>query len=274
MLSPIGTVYDPFVLRGLDALIYSLYNGSRFIVAGTPAGITLSSEGGAHQSSITPSVGLELPGIVQTEPTYARALESILLQGIRDLSNADGASLYIRMSTRPIDQSPFELAARRIGDAELHRQVLAGGYRLVEPGSGEQLIIAASGPVMPEVLDAVDLLIDEGVATTVLDVTSLNRLYSDWTGALSSAARESAMPQEFGHLEELILESERSAPILTVHDAASHSMAWLGSVFGQRTIPIGVDRFGESGSIEELYNAFGLLPHQIMTAGLIAIDGA
>jgi pyruvate dehydrogenase E1 component len=273
-LIPIGTVYDPFVLRGLDALIYSLYNGSRFIVAGTPAGITLSSEGGAHQSSITPSVGLELPGIVQTEPTYAKALEWLLLEGVRDLSDVNGSSLYLRMSTRPIDQSPIDDAERRIGGTELHRQILAGGYRLLEPGSGEPLVIAASGPVMPEVLAAADLLDDEGVAPIVLDITSLNRLYSGWAGSLSSAARASAMPEGVGHLEELILPNERSAPILTVHDAASHSMAWLGSVFGQRVVPVGVDRFGESGSIEELYNAFGLLPHQIMTAGLIAVGGS
>jgi pyruvate dehydrogenase E1 component len=178
------------------------------------------------------------------------------------------------MSTRPIDQSPIDAAAERLGTSELRRQVVAGGYRLIEPGSGEPLIIAASGPVMPEVLAAVDLLVDEGVAPTVLDVTSLDRLYSGWAGALSAAARVSELPGRIGHLDELILSSERSAPILTVHDAASHSMAWLGSVFGQRVMPIGVDRFGESGSIAELYGAFGLLPHQIMTAGLIAIDAS
>jgi pyruvate dehydrogenase E1 component len=255
-------------------LIYSLYNGSRFIVAGTPAGITLSSEGGAHQSSITPSVGLELPGIVQTEPTYARALEWLLLEGVRDLSGVSGSSLYIRMSTRPIDQSPIDDAGRRIGETELRRQIVAGGYRLVEPGSGETLIVAASGPVMPEVLAAADLLADEGVAPVVLDITSLNRLYSGWADSLASATRASAMPDGAGHLERLILPDERSAPILTVHDAASHSMAWLGSVFGQRVVPIGVDRFGESGTIEELYEAFGMLPHQIMTAGLIATGGS
>ena len=144
MLIPIGTVYDPFVLRGLDALIYSLYNGSRFIVAGTPAGVTLASEGGAHQSSITPSVGLELPGIIQTEPTYARALDWLLLEGIRRLSDPEGSSLYLRLSTRSIDQSPFDAAADRIGTAQIRSDVLAGGYRLSEPGEGEPWIIAAS----------------------------------------------------------------------------------------------------------------------------------
>jgi pyruvate dehydrogenase E1 component len=272
MLIPIGTVYDPFVLRGLDALIYSLYNESRFIVAGTPAGVTLASEGGAHQSSITPSVGLELPGITQTEPTYARALDWLLLEGIRRLSDPEGSSLYLRLSTRSIDQTPFETAADRIGTTQIRSDVLAGGYRLVEPGEGEPLIIAASGPIMPEVLAATVLLIDEGVAPLVIDVTSLNLLYRGWVEALTDAAATSTVPMNVAHLGNLIRPGERASPIVTVHDAASHSMAWLGSVFGQQVVPIGVDRFGESGSIEELYGEFGFLPHQIMTAGLIAID--
>lgn len=274
MLIPIGTVYDPFVLRGLDALIYSLYNGSRFIVAGTPAGITLAPEGGAHQSTITPSVGLELPDIIQFEPTYAVALDWLLSNGVGRLSDPEGASVYLRMSTRPIDQDPFAVASDRIGVDRLRHAVLEGGYRLCEPGAGDPLILAASGPVMPEVLAAADLLSDEGVAATVLDITSLNLLYRGWQGELTEATRTSTAATGVGPLDSLILPSERTAPIVTVHDAASHAMAWLGSVFGQRVVPIGVDRFGESGTIPELYEAFGLLPHQIATAGLVALDTA
>ncbi|MEE8457986.1 MAG: 1-deoxy-D-xylulose-5-phosphate synthase N-terminal domain-containing protein [Acidimicrobiia bacterium] len=272
MLIPIGTVYDPFVLRGLDALIYSLYNGSRFIVAGTPAGITLAPEGGAHQSTITPSVGLELPGITQAEPTYALALDWILSDGISRISDPEAGSLYLRMSTRPIDQAPFDEASERTGSGRLRHDVLAGGYRLREPDQGEPLILAASGPVMPEVLAAADLLADEGVAVTVLDITSLNLLYHGWQRELTEATRTSTIPSGTGHIETLIRPDERSAPIVTIHDAASHSMAWLGSVYGQRAVPIGVDRFGESGTIHELYESFGFLAHQVATAGLVALN--
>ena len=149
MLLPIGTVYDPFVLRGLDALIYSLYNDSRFIIVGTPSGVTLAPEGGAHQSSITPSVGLELPGIVAAEPAYAGAVDWLLSNALRRLAEPDGSSCYLRLSTRPIDQAPFADAKDRIGTDVLRDAVLRGGYRLHEPGSGEPMIIAASGPVMP-----------------------------------------------------------------------------------------------------------------------------
>jgi len=270
MLVPIGTVYDPFVLRGLDALIYSLYNGSRFIVAGTPAGITLAPEGGAHQSSITPSVGLELPGIVQAEPAYATALDWLLTDGISGLR--DRESLYLRLSTRPIAQEPFAAALERIGEHELRSHVLSGGYRLREPQDGVPLVLAASGPVIPEVLEAADILESEGVAAAVVDVTSLDRLYRAWVSRLSEATSTASLPSSAGHIEHLILPAERNAPIVTVHDAATHAMAWLGSVFGQRVVPLGVDRFGESGSISELYDAFGLSADQIVTACLVSLD--
>jgi pyruvate dehydrogenase E1 component len=270
MLIPIGTVYDPFVLRGLDALIYSLYNDARFIVVGTPAGITLAPEGGAHQSTITPSVGLELPGIAQVEPAYALAVEWLLADGIAGLR--DRESMYLRLSTRPIDQAPFDETAKRLGKRVLRDAVLAGGYRIKEPGAGTPVILAASGPLMPEVLAAADLLAEEGVGVTVIDVTSLDRLFRGWAGEQSRAVRDARMPHSAGHIENLILPAERKAPIVTIHDASPHAMAWLGSVFGQRVLPIGVTRFGESGTIAELYEAFSFLPEQITTAAIVALD--
>ena len=113
--------------------IYALYSGARFVVVGTPAGITLAPEGGAHQSTITPSIGLELPGVTYAEPAYARALDWLLCDGLADLARPDGGSLYLRLSTRPIDQAPFTAAAERLGAERLRADVLAGGYRLREP---------------------------------------------------------------------------------------------------------------------------------------------
>lgn len=272
MLLPVGTVYDPFVLRGLDALIYSLYNGSRFVVVGSPSGISLAPEGGAHQSTITPSVGLELPGIAECEPAYGQALDWLLCDGLAGLSDPDGESLYLRLTTRPLDQGPFAEAEDRMGSDRLRADVLHGGYRLREPSDGEPVVLMASGAVMPEVLAAASLLKDEGVAATVIDITSLDRVYRSWQQPLVQAAATAMRPRGSGHLENLIRPSERSAPIVTVHDSSTHAMAWVGSVFGQRVLPIGVDRFGESGSIPELYAAFGLLPDQIATAALVALS--
>jgi pyruvate dehydrogenase E1 component len=273
-LLPIGTVYDPFVCRGLDALIYGLYSGSRFVVAGTPAGITLAPEGGAHQSSITPSIGLELPGVVYAEPTYAGALDWLLCDGLTRLADPDGESLYLRLSTRPVDQAPFAAAAERLGAEQLRADVLAGGYRLREPeGGAAEVVLAACGPVVPEVLAAAEQLEAEGVPALVLDLTSPDRLYRGWRLGLRDAARAAHAVTPSHHLARLLAPDERSRPIVTVHDAASHHLAWLGSVFGTRALPVGVDAFGQSGSIPELYGLFDLLPGQLVNAALVALAG-
>jgi pyruvate dehydrogenase E1 component len=272
-LLPIGTVYDPFVCRGLDALIYALYSGSRFVVVGTPAGITLAPEGGAHQSTITPSIGLELPGLTYAEPAYARALDWLLCDGLAGLARPDGGTLYLRLSTRPIDQAPFASVAERVGDERLRTDVLAGGYRLREPTGGPAAIVLATcGPVVPEALAAAAALEDEGVPALVLDLPSPDRIYRDWRAGLRAAARDGRAASDAHHLAALLLPAERSLPIVTVHDAASHHLAWLGSVFGTRVVPVGVDEFGQSGSIAELYGVFDLLPEQIVNAALVALS--
>jgi pyruvate dehydrogenase E1 component len=270
-LLPVGTVYDPFVCRGLDALIYGLYSGARFVVVGTPAGITLAPEGGAHQSSITPSIGAELPNLTYAEPAYAGALDWLLCDGLARLADPDGTSLYLRLSTRPIDQTPFVSALDRLGADALRHDVLAGGYRLAEPDGPADVVLAACGPVVPEALAAGERLAAEGVRALVVDLTSPDRLYREWRTGLRDAARRAAPRPPAGHLARLIAPAERRAPIVTVHDAASHHLAWLGGVFGAPTSPVGVDEFGQSGSIPELYGAFDLLPDQIVNAALVAL---
>jgi pyruvate dehydrogenase E1 component len=273
-LLPIGTVYDPFVCRGLDALIYALYNGARFVVVGTPSGVSLAPEGGAHQSTITPSIGMELPGLTLAEPAYAVALDWLLCDGLARLAAPDGDSLYLRLSTRPLDQAPFAAARERRGDDALRADVLAGGYRLVQPpgGTPADVVLAASGAVLPEVVAAAALLADEGCAATVLDLTSADRCYREWRAALRTAAQDGrAVDLGTLHLARLLPPQERGAPIVAVHDAASHALAWLGSVFGTRVVPVGVDGFGQSGSIDELYGVFDLLPGQLVNAALVAV---
>jgi pyruvate dehydrogenase E1 component len=273
-LLPVGTVYDPFVCRGLDALIYALYNGARFVVVGTPSGISLAPEGGAHQSTITASIGMELPGLTLAEPAYAVALDWLLCDGLARLADPDGDSLYLRLSTRPLDQSPFATARDRAGDEALRADVLAGGYRLVEPANGvpADVVLAASGAVLPEVVAGAARLAEEGCAATVLDLTSADRCYRQWRTALRDAGRDGrAAELETLHVARLLPPADRAAPIVTVHDAASHALAWLGSVFGTRVVPIGVDGFGQSGSVEELYGVFDLQPEQIVNAALVAL---
>jgi pyruvate dehydrogenase E1 component len=272
-LLPIGTLYDPFVCRGLDALIHGVYSGSRFVVVGTPSGVTLAPEGGAHQSTITASIGVELPGLVLAEPAYAGALDWLLCDGLARIAAPHGPdeSLYLRLTTRPLEQAPFEAARERLGDEELRRQVLAGGYRLVPAtGEGPLVRLVGSGAVLPEVVAAQAELTAEGVRAEVVDVTSLTRLYRSWHAQLRGGIRAAREPGA-AHIDTLLRGEDPHAPIVTVHDAASHAMAWLGSVTGAPVVPLGVDRFGQSGTIADLYDEFELSPGHIVTAALAAL---
>ena len=285
-LLPVGTVYDPFVLRGLDAFIYSVYSGARFVVAGTPSGVTLAPEGGAHQSTITASVGIELPSVTFIEPAYAVALDWLLCGALRSVAAAnageqalpqqagEAGSYYFRLTTRAIDQQPFQQARDRLGDAILRRQVLAGAYRLVDAEAAARdgapaVYLAGSGAVLPEVLTAAAELADEGIAATVVDVTSADRLYRAWQRTLRQGVRTATTPSIPGALRNVFTDR---APVVTVHDAASHALSWLGSALGAPAVSLGVDAFGQSGTVADLYRANDLDAGSIVNAALAALS--
>jgi pyruvate dehydrogenase E1 component len=272
LLLPVGTVYDPFVCRGLDALIYSAYSGAKFVFAGTPAGVTLSPEGGAHQSAITASIGLEVPNVRLFEPCFARETEWALLEGLRQcLDRESGRCTYLRLSTRSVEQAPFEAARARLGEDRLREHALRGGYRLLELEGAPRVLIAASGAILPDVLEAAQELGEEGVGVTVLNLTSADRLYAEWQSSRLGGIRSARVPRGPGHLEALITPEERTAPLVTVLDGASHALAFLGSVFGQRTVPLGMDRFGQSGGRADLYDYAGIDAGHIVNAALLAL---
>jgi pyruvate dehydrogenase E1 component len=279
-LIPIGTVYDPFVCRGLDALIYSLYVGSKMIFAGTPAGVSLSPEGGAHQSTITPSIGIELPGVILYEPAFATELEWILLEGIRQVSDREyGTSTYLRLSTKPIDQTLMKESLERLGEVELRRQVLAGGYRLIdrtvhapELPASDAVNIFVGGIMVPEAVEAARRLHEEGVAANVIVATSTDRLFSQLQDSRRRLLKNANDTLDLGHLETLIPLSERRAPIVTIQDGASHAMSFLGSVFGVPVVPLGVDEFGQSGSRADLYQQTGIDADQIVNAAMLSLE--
>ncbi len=272
-LIPIGTVYDPFVLRGLDALIYGVYNDAKFIFAGTPAGVTLAPEGGAHQSTITASVGAELPNLHYAEPAYATEVDWLLCDAIDQLSQPDGRSTYLRLSTRPIDQAPFAAAIERIGEAQLRSDVLAGGYRLREglDDGRPAVTIVTTGAMAPEALQAADELDGEGVQATVINLTSPTRTYESWRASFMQPVQSATTGRSTSHLHRVVPAAERSRPIVSVHDAASHNLAWVGSALGTRQYPLGVDRFGESGTIADLHEITGISAANITNAALVAI---
>lgn len=287
-LIPIGTVYDPFVLRGLDAFIYSVYSGAKFILSGTPSGITLAPEGGAHQSTITPSVGIELPGVVLLEPAYGQALDWLFCDAVAHVSGSKSdttpdlrpneLAFYFRLTTRAIDQTPFIAARERLGEATLRSQVLAGAYRLIDgrlalSKSGEHnspvVHLVGCGAVMPEVLVAAEELASEGVIAHVVDVTSPGRLFGSWQRTLKQGIRTASTPSFPGVLRPIF--SER-APIVSIHDGSSHALAWLGSALGSPQVAMGVDSFGQSGNIQDLYRIHDLDSGSIVNGALAAIS--
>ena len=247
-LLPIGTLYDPFVTRGLDALYHALYSGSRFVVVATPSGVTLSPEGGAHQSVITPGIGVALPDIVYWEPVFAREVEWILLDALARLGDErEGRSAYLRLSTRPVDQG----LAPQPGEGYRAR-VLRGAYRLVdaraEPGWDPEvnaLHLFAAGVVVPEALEAARALRDDGILASVFAVTSPDLLY-----------RGLRAPRPY--LEELVSADEEGVPVVSALDGHSHALAFLGGALGVPQLALGVDHFGQSGARADLYRHYGI----------------
>jgi pyruvate dehydrogenase E1 component len=235
-------------------------------------------------------VGLELPSVTLIEPAYAAALDWLLCDALGHIAAGpsatttaapyDDGAYYLRLTTRPLDQAPFEAARARIGDAVLRRQVLAGAYRLVDafeahPELADDSVqvptvhLAASGAVLPEVIEASHELAEEGVAAHVVDVTSLDRLYTAWQRTLRQAVRTATTPSVPGALRAAFPDP---APVVTVHDGASHAMSWLGSALGVPSVPLGVDAFGQSGSVHELDELHDLLPGSIVNAALAALS--
>ena len=261
-LLPIGTLYDPFVTRGLDALYHALYSGSRFVVAATPSGVTLSPEGGAHQSVITPGIGVALPGIVFWDPAFAREVEWILLDALRGLADGLGEATYLRLSTRPLDQSlalPPSPAYRA--------DVLRGAYRLidarVETGwdpDANAVNIFAAGVMVPEAVAAARALHERGILASVFAVTSPDRLY-----------RGLRDPRPY--LEDLVSAEEEDVPVVSVLDGHSHALAFIGAALGVSQQALGVDDFGQSGARADLYRHYGIDAVAIARAAQVLLGG-
>jgi pyruvate dehydrogenase E1 component len=245
-LFPIGTLYDPFVNRALEPWSFGMYAGAQSILIGTPSGVTLAPEGGAHQSIVTPSVGLEQPRCIAWEPAFGKDLEWSLLHALSLLGKPGGSSSYFRLSTRPIDQT---LAGEP--DDERRRQALAGGYALRRAAQPPRVALVGTGAIMPEVIDAADELESAGIGCDVVCLTSADLVFR----ALQS--RHGLAEADEQILDELF-PAEREAPIVSVLDGHPHTLSFLGAI---RQVPIaclGVDDFGQSGDVPDLYRAFGI----------------
>ena len=266
-LLPIGTVYDPFVGRALEPWVFGTYAGGRSILVGTPSGVTLAAEGGAHQSITTPSIGLETPGVTAYEPAFAVETEWCLLDALSRLGRADGESAYLRLSTRPIDQALANLPDDPVALEARRRDVLAGGYRLRTAPGEVAAVIAVVGALLPEALDAADLLAELGVAVDVCVVTSYDRL---WRGV---QARRGLLRGPRHGVDETVLDRLlRPAPLVTLLDGHPHTLAFLGTVHGSPTSCLGVSESGQGGSVADVHRVHGLDARSVVGAVLDLVD--
>jgi pyruvate dehydrogenase E1 component len=255
-LLPIGTVYDPFVNRGLDALIYGCYQDARFLLVSTPSGLTLAPEGGQHQSINTPLIGMAQDRLLAFEPAYADELAVLMRFAFEHMQKPDGCSVWLRLSTRALAQPERRLDAAG---------VIAGGYWLVPPAPGATLAIACQGPLAPEALEAFAAVREDVPEAGLLAITSPDRLHAGWL-----ASRRGGGPSQVARL---LAPLARDAALVTILDGHPAAHAWLGGVRGQRVVPLGVDRFGQAGDLPDLYAAYGLDASAILDACAAALLG-
>jgi pyruvate dehydrogenase E1 component len=263
-LFPIGVMYDPFVERALEPWSYGIYGGGQSILVGTPSGVTLAAEGGAHQSIKTPSIGLEQPGCISYEPAFAIDVEWTLLSCISRLGRPDGSSSYLRLSTRPVDQTfaavPTDPAARE----RRRRQVVAGAYALrhVERAA---VTLVGMGAVVIETLAAADRLVEQGIAADVVCVTSPGLLFE------AMQARRGLADGPSWILDQ-VFPADRAAPMVTVLDGHPHTLAFLTGINNVRGAALGVSKFGQAGSLDDVYRYHGIDTDSIVRAALDIVD--
>jgi pyruvate dehydrogenase E1 component len=253
-------LYDPFVARALEPWSFGVYAGGQSILVGTPSGVTLAPEGGAHQSITTPSIGLEQPGCVTYEPAFAIDTEWTLLTALSRLGKPDGGSAYLRLSTRPVDQTLAAVPADPAARERRRRQVVAGAYCLRRT-ENPKVTLAAMGAVLPEALAAAQRLDQVGIPADVVCVTSPGLLFR------ALRARAGQEPGEDWILDQ-VFPAARATPLVTVLDGHPHTLAFLGTVNRVPVSTLGVTRFGQSGSLEDVYRYHGLDTDSIVRAAL------
>ena len=248
-LIPIGTVYDPFIARGLDALNYACYQDARFLLVATPSGVTLGPEGGAHQSINSPLIGIGQPGLTYFEPAFVDELALLMRWSFEHLQAKDGGSVYLRLTTRTLEQPEREDKAWETGAVE-------GGYWLRRPAPGAQAAIVFTGAIVPEAIEAFDAMIDDMPGMGLLNVTSPDLLHRGWSAA--RAQRSAGRAIALSHAERLLAPLASNAGLVTIIDGAPSTLSWLGGVLGHRVSPLGVDRFGQTGDLPDLYRTYRL----------------
>jgi pyruvate dehydrogenase E1 component len=140
----------------------------------------------------------------------------------------------------------------------LKADILAGAYWLIGPADDAEVAIVACGAVVPEAIEAHAQLTQDIPGAGLMIVTSPDRLEGGWRASIAGRTTS--------HIEGLLKTVPRAAGLITVADAHPATLSWIGAVGRHRLIPLGVDRFGQSGDIPDLYHAYGIDADAIITA--------
>lgn len=266
-LIPLATLYDPFLSRALEPWSYGIYSGGQSILAGTPSGVTLAPEGGAHQSVTTPSIGLEQPGCIAWEPAFAQDLEWCLLHAMERVGVPGGTSSYFRLSTRPIDPALAQVPTEHALAERRRLQALAGGYRMPaeHPAEEEDVTLVGVGAIMPETIAAAAALAAEGVNAGVICLTSPDLVFRSFQ---QQGRRETCVG---GNIADELFPLGHPAPLVTVLDGHPHTLAFLAGVRGDRIRCLGVTEFGQSSSLDDAYHIHHIDTGSIVDAALAMV---
>jgi pyruvate dehydrogenase E1 component len=156
-------------------------------------------------------------------------------------------------------------------DEDLAHDIVDGAYWLRRPGPNAQVVIAYTGSVAPEAIAAVGMLGEDRRDVGLLAVTSADRLSAGWSAA--QRARERGLSHARGHIERLLDGLPPHCALVTVVDGHPATLSWLGSVAGHRTRALGVEHFGQTGTIADLYRHYGIDAHGIVAAAEAASPG-
>ena len=179
----------------------------------------------------------------------------------------EGGSVYLRLSTRTLDQP------HRMMTPDLQKGITDGAYWLRQPGPNCDVVVAYTGAVAPEAIESIGLIGESRRDIGLLAITSADRLHAGWTTARRMRRDRRGLPH-LSHIERMLAPLPRDCGIVTVIDGHPAALGWLGSVRGQRVEALGVEHFGQTGTIGDLYRHYGIDANAIIDAAESLTAGA
>jgi pyruvate dehydrogenase E1 component len=121
--------------------------------------------------------------------------------------------------------------------------------------------------MMTEALTAAERLSSAGVVADVVCVTSPGLLFEAMQARRGRGTADSWIIDQ-------LFPANRSTPMVTVLDGHPHTLAFLAGINRVHHIALGVSRFGQVGSLDEVYRYHGLDADSVVAAALDVLGAA